>query len=135
MELLNNTVIKILQIVKNWAIPMYEIWGNNKNQMVNQKQLKEKKKVGMQFQRRRRVEVANNKIRRLTMLIVESNEWSNLESTEGIAERQRERRALLMQLSCRAPWATDGSGPTQYLCPNQSVSAHKAPNSVTQFRI
>ena len=52
----------------------------------------------MQFQRRRRVEVANNKIRRLTMLIVESNEWSNLESTEGIAERQRERRALLIQL-------------------------------------
>ena len=134
MEVLNNTVIKILQIVKNWAIPMYEIWGNNKNQMVNQKQLKEKKKVGMQFQRRRRVEVANNKIRRLTMLIVESNEWSNLESTEGIAERQRERRALLIQLSCRAPWVTDGSGPTQYLCPNQSVSAHKAPNSVTQFR-
>ena len=44
MEVLNNTVIKILQIVKNWAIPMYEIWGNNKNQMVNQKQLKEKKK-------------------------------------------------------------------------------------------
>ena len=43
MEVLNNTVIKILQIVKNWAIPMYEIWGNNKNQMVNQKQLKEKK--------------------------------------------------------------------------------------------
>ena len=89
----------------------------------------------MQFQRRRRVEVANNKIRRLTMLIVESNEWSNLESTEGIAERQRERRALLIQLSCGAPWVTDGSGPTQYLCPNQSVSAHKAPNSVTQFRI
>lgn len=29
---------------------MYEIWGNNKNQMVNQKQLKEKKKFGMQFQ-------------------------------------------------------------------------------------
>ena len=132
MEVLNNTVIKILQIVKNWAIPMYEICGNNKNQMVNQKQLKEKKrKVGMQFQPRRRVEVGNNKKEGLTMLIVESNEWSNLESTEGIAERQRERRALLMQLSCRAPWVTDGSGPTQYLCPNQSVSAHKAPNSVT----
>ena len=32
----------------------------------------------------------------LTVLIVESNEWSNLESTEGIAERQRERRALLI---------------------------------------
>ena len=98
MEVLNNTVIKILQIVKNWAIPMYEICGNNKNQMVNQKQLKEKKrKVGMQFQPRRRVEVGNNKKEGLTMLIVESNEWSNLESTEGIAERQRERRALLVQ--------------------------------------
>ena len=49
MEVLNNTVIKILQIVKNWAIPMYEIWGNNKNQMVNQKQLKEKKKLVCNF--------------------------------------------------------------------------------------
>ena len=63
---------------------MYEIRGNNKNQMVNRKQLKEKKKVGIQFQPRRRVEVANNKIRRLTMLIVEEferNQCSNLEST------------------------------------------------------
>ena len=40
--------------------------------MVNRKQLKGKKKVGIQFQPRRRVEVANNKIRRLTMLIVEN---------------------------------------------------------------
>ena len=38
MELLNNTVMKILQIVNNYAVPMYEIWQNNKNQMVNQKQ-------------------------------------------------------------------------------------------------
>ena len=63
---------------------MYEIRGNNKNQMVNRKQLKEKKKVGIQFQPTRRVEVANNKIRRLTMLIVEEferNQCSNLEST------------------------------------------------------
>ena len=132
MELLNNTVTKILQIVSNYAVPMYEIWENNKNQMVNQKQFKGRKKqiVVCNFNWNRRY-----KIRRLTMLIVESNEWSNLESTEGIAERQRERRALLIQLSCRAPWVTVGSGPTQYLCPNQSVSAHKAPNSVTQFRI
>ena len=63
---------------------MYEIRGNNKNQMVNRKQLKEKKKIGIQFRPRRRVEVANNKIRRLTMLIVEEferNQCSNLEST------------------------------------------------------
>ena len=44
MELLNNTVIKILQIVNNYAVPMYEIWENNKNQMVNQKQFKGRKK-------------------------------------------------------------------------------------------
>ena len=52
--------------------------------MVNRKELKGKKKVGIQFQPRRRVEVANNKIRRLTMLIVEEferNQCSNLEST------------------------------------------------------
>ena len=51
MELLNNTVTKILQIVNNYAVPMYEIWENNKNQMVNQKQFKgRKKKSRMQFQ-------------------------------------------------------------------------------------
>ena len=44
MELLNNTVMKILQIVNNHAVPMYEIWENNKNQMVNQKQFKGRKK-------------------------------------------------------------------------------------------
>ena len=44
MELLNNTVTKILQIVNNYAVPMYEIWENNKNQMVNQKQFKGRKK-------------------------------------------------------------------------------------------
>ena len=49
MEVLNNTVMKILQIVKNQAIPMYEIRGNNKNQMVNRKQLKEKKKLVYNF--------------------------------------------------------------------------------------
>ena len=31
MELLNNTVMKILQIVNKKAVPMYEIWENNKN--------------------------------------------------------------------------------------------------------
>ena len=52
MELLNNTVMKILQIVNNYAVPMYEIWENNKNQMVNQKQFKGRKKQNscMQFQ-------------------------------------------------------------------------------------
>ena len=51
MELLNNTVTKILQIVNNYAVPMYEIWENNKNQVVNQKQFKgRKKKSRMQFQ-------------------------------------------------------------------------------------
>ena len=51
MELLNNTVTKILQIVNNYAVPMYEIWENNKNKIVNQKQFKgRKKKSRMQFQ-------------------------------------------------------------------------------------
>ena len=36
--------MKILQIVNNQAVPMYEIWENNKNQMVNQKQFKGRKK-------------------------------------------------------------------------------------------
>ena len=51
MEILNNTVMKILQIVNNHAVPMNEIWENNKNQMVNQKQFKGRKKNScMQFQ-------------------------------------------------------------------------------------
>ena len=65
MELLNNTMIKFLQIVNNYVVPMYEIWENNKNQMVNQKQFKgRKKKVVCNFKWNRR-----NKIRRHTMLI------------------------------------------------------------------
>ena len=69
MELLNNTVLKILQIVNNYAVPMNEIWENNKNQMVNQKQFKGRKKyiVVCNFNWNRR-----NKIRRLTMLICRS---------------------------------------------------------------
>ena len=49
---------------------MKENWGNNKNQMVNQK------KFECELQLRPRVEVANNQKKRegLTMLIVESRE-------------------------------------------------------------
>ena len=65
MELLNNTVMKILQIVNNYAVPMYEIWENNKNKIVNQKQFKGRKKNScMQFQLE-----STEQIRRLTMLI------------------------------------------------------------------
>ena len=77
MELLNNTVTKILQIVNNYAVPMYEIWENNKNQMVNQKQFKgRKKKVVCNFNWNRQ-----NKIRRLTMLICPKNFKQNLKES------------------------------------------------------
>ena len=57
---------------------MYEIWGNNKNQMVNQKQLKEKRNLTCSFSH---VEFESTPI------------W--------IAESHGERRALLIQLGNR----------------------------------
>ena len=78
MELLNNTVTKILQIVNNYAVPMYEIWENNKNQMVNQKQFKgRKKKSCMQFQ----LESTEQNKKAKTMLICTKNFKQNLKES------------------------------------------------------
>ena len=106
-----------IMLFKNWKL-LFKNTNQTppKNQMVNQK------KFECELQPRTKVEVANNQKKKRGLpcwLLKLWKQWMLLSRIDG--------------WNSRARWVIYGPGLAQ--SPNQLVSAHKAPNSVTQYRI